>query len=962
MKVLDVLFSMKTMLVLLFILAVACGAATFIENDYGPETARALVYNAKWFEVVFALLTLNFVVNIFTYRMWEKEKIFSFILHLSLVLILVGAVITRYFGYEGMMHIREGETVNYILSSETYVEVHHNGQPLEAWPVLISQRGKNDFTFSTSINGKDLKVSYMGHSGGRNKQLSALVNYAGETQTVQLIGGQGLEGIPVNITMGGENLRLLYGAMRLTLPFAVKLDNFVLERYPGSNSPASYSSYVEVIDDANAERFPFHIYMNHVLDHQGYRFYQSSYDQDELGTYLSVSSDPGKLPTYVGYFFLTLGIIVSLFMPQGRCRVLLRELSTSKAARSVAMLAAAILLNMHFTAPAHAFPEYANRDSAETSEQQANTTAATEAPATPRTFVRPPLPIPYQYDLQHAEKFGSLLVLDTTLGRIKPIDTYARELLYKIAKTVALDGFTPNQVILGMMVDPFSWQFVNMIRVEHPQLRRVMNLFDDKQRRTSFASFFSDVDGSYVLQPYVEAAYQKDPSFRNTFDRGVIAVDERVSIAYMIYAGLLWNFFPHQEGTSNTWYTINDAMEQFPENERRDVMGIFSRYFTAVEHGIASGNWTAADAELATFKQYQREHDNTSAIPAPAKVSAEVLLNKLSIFKNVTFYYLLTGFVLLLGAFYRMFFAEHFLAKKGDAKLFRYFQTGMLGLIWLGFIAQTIGLGLRWYVSGYAPMSNSYESMIYIGWASVLAGLMFYRTHVVSAPAAAIMGSIALMVAHLTDMNPQITNLVPVLKSYWLTYHVAVITASYGFFGLSLMLGMIVLLFYAFRSPKRPHIDGSIRDMMALNQVSMIVGLGLFTIGNFLGAVWANESWGRYWGWDPKETWSLIIILIYSLVIHLGVIPKLKWNLYPMAIGSVLAFSTVLMTYFGVNFYLAGMHSYAGGDPVPIPGWVAPTLAAIAFLILIAFPKRDAKFPLADPASDPVPTPTKNKK
>ncbi|ADU67051.1 cytochrome c biogenesis protein CcsA [Desulfurispirillum indicum] len=947
----DHLFSMKAMLVVLFIMAVACAAATFIENDYGPETARAVVYNTRWFEALYAYLVVNFIANIFTYRMWRPAKIFSFMLHLSLILILIGAMVTRYFGYEGMMHIREGETVSHILSTDTYVQLRVGDKEID-WPVLISQMGSNSFTYTENIDGKEFAVSYINHSGGRQKQLSVRVSYNGEERTFNLVGGQGLEGIPQRITIGGLNAVLAYGAKPLPLPFGLELERFALDRYPGSNSPASYSSYVIIHDEELGAPKPFHIYMNHILVHQGFRFYQSSYDTDELGTYLSVSKDPGKLPTYIGYFFLTVGLAVSLFMPQGRCRILLRQLSTAKAtqtakAAAVALLAGAMLVLNPLSV--QAFPEYANQEDAEAQIQEAQPAAEQQQPPQQRMQrQRPVMPVPDQFDLRHSQEFGKLLVLDAAIGRIKPMDTFTSELLYKIARTVTLEGFTPNQVIMGMMVDPFAWQYMEMIRVEHPQLRRILGITDDNQRRTSFASFFDERD-QYVLLPYVEAAYQKDPSLRNTFDRGVITVDERVSIAYMIYTGMLWKFFPRQEGTTNTWYTITEAMERFPEDQRREVMRLYGNYFTAVEQAIQSGNWSNADRFVQEIRQYQRDHDPTEAIPSEAEVKAELFLNKYSIFKNLMPYFLFVGLAFLAGALARMFIPVN----KGKGKknlLDKYypmFHNLMFALVALGFVAFTIGLGVRWYVSGHAPMSNAYESMIYIAWSTVLAGLAFHRKQYAAAPAAAVMCAIALMVAHLSNMNPQITNLVPVLKSYWLVYHVAVITASYGFFALSLLLGMLVLVMYAVRSEKRPHLDTSIRDMMIINRISMIVGLGLFTIGNFLGAVWANESWGRYWGWDPKETWSLIIILIYALVIHMDMIPKLKNKYYWIAIGSVLSFSTVLMTYFGVNFYLSGLHSYAGGDPMPIPSWVWYSLVVITALFVVSYPKRDGKMPLA---------------
>jgi ABC-type transport system involved in cytochrome c biogenesis permease subunit len=202
------------------------------------------------------------------------------------------------------------------------------------------------------------------------------------------------------------------------------------------------------------------------------------------------------------------------------------------------------------------------------------------------------------------------------------------------------------------------------------------------------------------------------------------------------------------------------------------------------------------------------------------------------------------------------------------------------------------------------------------------------------------MTAVFMFTAHLSGIDPQITNLVPVLKSYWLTIHVSIITGSYGFLALGGMLGFMALLLFIFRSETKPHIDKTIKHITAINEAALIIGLSALIVGNFLGGVWANESWGRYWGWDPKETWAYVAIVVYVIVLHLRLIPKLN-RPYVFAVTSTLAFSTILMTYFGVNFYLSGMHSYATGDPVPIPMWVYVVTASVFAVIAVAYRKRD---------------------
>ena len=253
-----------------------------------------------------------------------------------------------------------------------------------------------------------------------------------------------------------------------------------------------------------------------------------------------------------------------------------------------------------------------------------------------------------------------------------------------------------------------------------------------------------------------------------------------------------------------------------------------------------------------------------------------------------------------------------------------------------GFAVHTFGMGLRWYVAGHAPWSDSYESLLYIAWAIVFAGFFFVKRSPMTMAATSILAGIFLGAAFLSNIDPQITNLVPVLKSYWLTIHVAVITAGYGFLGLSALLALIVLLLIIFYGrSQRSETLHAIKELTYINETSLLVGLMLLTVGNFLGGVWANESWGRYWGWDPKEAWTAVTILVYASVAHLRFLPKTN-NIYTYTVASLLAISTPIMTYFGVNYYLSGLHSYAGGDPVPLPGWVLPTLAVIAVIIIWA--------------------------
>ena len=270
----------------------------------------------------------------------------------------------------------------------------------------------------------------------------------------------------------------------------------------------------------------------------------------------------------------------------------------------------------------------------------------------------------------------------------------------------------------------------------------------------------------------------------------------------------------------------------------------------------------------------------------------------------------------------------------------KWVMRGAWTLFVIGFLIHLAGLALRWYISGHAPWSNAYESIVTIAASTMIAGIIVARNSPFALAGAAILAGVTMGVAHMSFINPEITNLVPVLKSYWLMIHVATIISGDGFFGLGSILSLLVLILYIFRGKEgHENIDRSIKELTNLSEMSLIIGLFLLTIGNFLGGVWANESWGRYWGWDAKETWAAVSILVYATVLHLRFILALKSN-FIYNVASTWAYSAVLMTYFGVNYYLSGLHSYAAGDPVPIPMWVYYAVAGLFVLTILAARNR----------------------
>ena len=1036
-QLLSILGSMKTMAVLMLIFAFAIGYATIVENDFGTMTAKAEIYNARWFEVLLGLLAINLIYNIFHYKMYTLKKAPIFIFHVAFLVVLLGAAITRYVGYEGTMHIREGMSSNTMLSSDPYIII--NAQDMQNKAefdkiLYLSKRGDNSFEKSLSLGGKKIDVKlveyipnavetlvadkngkaivklmitgggagkpvaleegkyydagnfildfnsgmtfdkpiiamylkdgklYMKHDmklsflkmadrsqgnlpandqeevhkrmlystelGGfvvrdfmlhaakkivtnssallRNSGVDALkfaVSVGDKSKEFLVFGQKGMPGRPSAVALGGMNVSIAYGAKEIELPFKIKLLDFQLDRYPGSMSPASYASEVELIDEKNGVHMPYRIYMNHVLDYKNYRFFQSSYDRDEKGTVLSVNHDPGTLPTYIGYALMALGMFWVLFSRKYRFGKLSAKAKKAAECKIVpALLAMGLMYGLTPTAKA--------------------------------AELDPAIKTILAFDKEHAAKFGALIVQDTK-GRMKPIDTLSTEILAKVHRSASLkvgsEKLTPNQVILGMMIRPDIYKEIKLIRTGDEKINVLIGAKKDA-KYVSFAQFFQDPVGmrGYKIATLVDEATRKAPKDRNKLDKKALEIDEKVNVVYMVFTGSLLKIWPKPNDINNKWYATIDALENFPQDESLKVRSLALAYFTDIDKSVQSGDWSPSDADLEKIAEYQKFY-GADVYPPAGKIKAEIFYNHSNVFEILWPLYFVVGFILLVLSFIKI------IKPKFEMDKITKLSLGLLGLF---FIAHTAGLALRWYISGHAPWSNGFESMTYIAWATVLAGFIFSKQSPITLASTSILAGLILFVAHLNWMNPQITNLVPVLNSYWLSIHVSMITASYGFLGLGALLGFITLLLYIFgNGANKEQIALSIKELNAINEMSLLIGLVMLTIGNFLGGVWANESWGRYWGWDPKETWALVTILVYAVVVHLRFIKSI-YNQFNYAVISLLAFTSVLMTYFGVNYYLAGMHSYAKGDPVPIPDFVPVTYAVVFVIIILAFRNR----------------------
>ncbi len=1029
--------SMKSMVVLMLIFAFSIGYATIVENDYGTMTAKAEIYNAQWFNVLLGLLAINLIYNIIHFKMYTLKKAPIFIFHIAFLVILFGAAVTRYMGYEGIMHIRNGMIASSMMSSDPYFDVEAKvGDKVVSYSKIayLSKRLNNDLEASLDVAGKDVDVtlkeyipnaitsivedpkgssmlSLMVTGGGRGKpvaldkgnyynagnfildfqsgktfkkptisiflkdnklymkhnmQLSYMkmsdrskgelaandndllnnrilyttkfgsfvlrkylphavkkvitnpnaklrasglgllrfsVDVDGQKRNLTAYFRKGLEGEASHVNVDGVDVYVSFGSKEIQIPFQIKLLKFKLDRYPGSMSPASYASEVEVIDKANNFHEKYRIYMNHILEYRHYRFFQSSYDMDEGGTVLSVNHDPGTLPTYIGYALLAFGLFWTLFSRKHRFSRLSKKAKDAAKAKAIpALLAMGVLLSI--------------------------------TPSVHADSLDPSIKTILSFPKEHAKKFSKLVVQDTK-GRMKPIDTLAIEVLAKIHRSATLKvgdkTLNADQVLLGMMMRPDIYRNIKLIRTGNENINKIIGIAKDA-KYASFAQFFQDPENmrGYKLMKLVDEASRKAPKDRERLDKAALKIDEKVNVVYMVFTGSLLKIWPKPNDVNNKWYATIEALKKFsPQNSKR-VRNLAVNYFTSVDASLKSGDWSKSNAALDKIAAYQKKY-GAAVYPKASRIKAEIFYNHSNIFEILWPLYFIVGFVLLVLSFIKIL--------KPQFKM-TFITKSALGLLGIFFLAHTLGLALRWYISGHAPWSNGFESMTYIAWATVLAGFIFSKQSPITLASTSILAGLILFVAHLSWMNPQITNLVPVLNSYWLSIHVSMITASYGFLGLSALLGFITLLLFIAKNEKNDRqISLSIKELNAINEMSLMIGLAMLTVGNFLGGVWANESWGRYWSWDPKETWALVTIIVYAVVLHLRFIKSI-YNDFNYSVISLMAFTSVLMTYFGVNYYLAGMHSYAKGDPVPIPDFVPISYAIVFVIIILAFRNR----------------------
>ncbi|MFV9550682.1 cytochrome c biogenesis protein CcsA [Algibacter sp. PT7-4] len=1049
-KLANIFFSTKLTAVLFIVFAVAMATGTILDagQDMSPTPyTRNLIYNAWWFEAIMVFFIINFIGNVFRYRLYKKEKWATFILHLAFIFILFGAFITRYASFEGMMAIREGATENSFLSQKTYITTYIDGDykingvpqrlPIES-EVDFSGRLENDFNINTKYgeqpvsiqlekfivgaeedvipneNGEAyLKIVESGGNGPHNHFLKVgeqasihnviftlnnpakgAINIAyhngnltidspfegtymtmatkaqgvlvqdsiqplvlrslykignmqmvfpkpiikgvfdvvkksqllkndedgvvlnvttnGETKRIGLIGGKGTNSNFKQIKVGGLDFAFKYGSKVLELPFSVKLNDFEAERYPGTERGYSaYSSQITVLDE-RTENFDYKIYMNNILDHDGYRFFQSGFDPDEKGTILSVNHDYwGTLITYIGYFMLYLGLMAILFSKHSRFGDLKRYLDKIKAKKAKTLTILVFCFGFNAIAQEHFEGDGHNH----TQPTKAQIDSILKANVAPKA---------------HANKFGHLVIQDLS-GRMMPVNTYASEMLRKLSKHDTYEDMDANQVFLSIQESPMLWYNVPVIYLKPRKADSIRKLIG-AQKETEYvplADFFTN-KGEYKLAPYLDEAYKAQ--IPNGFQKEFKETDQRVNLLYNTIEGMSLKVFPIPNDENNKWISnfdyrkdrtvIKDSLyANFVSNGLR-------AYLFTLNQAKQTGNFTEANKLLEAFKKTQHRYGGEVML-SDDKINTEILYNKYDIFKKLFSWYMYAGSLLFVLLIVQIF--------NGNRKFVNVSVTVLKVVILALFVLHTAGLIARWYISGHAPWSDAYESMIYVAWATMFFGLAFGRKSDLTIASTAFVTSMILMIAHWNWMDPAIANLQPVLNSYWLMIHVAVIVASYGPFALGMILGVVSLFLMIFTTKdNKAKMDLNIKELTTINEMALTVGLVMLTIGNFLGGMWANESWGRYWGWDPKETWALISIMVYAFVIHMRLVPGLRGR-FIFNLLSIVGFASIMMTYFGVNFYLAGLHSYASGDQIVSVKFIGIACALVAILGVFAY-------------------------
>ena len=636
------------------------------------------------------------------------------------------------------------------------------------------------------------------------------------------------------------------------LPFSIRLNSFEIKKHPGTDAAEDYISNFTIIESEDSIQSA--VSMNNIYSHGNTRLYQTSYDEDGKGSYLSINSDPyGITVTYVGYALLFIGLIWILIDPKGKYRKICQQMAKSQQPTIKSVITAVLLLSVF-------------------SSSQAAQTLSKE----------------------QASSFCKMNMVYN--DRVCPVQTYALDFTKKLYGKRSYKGYTAEQVLTGFLFWYEEWKKEPIIKIKDASVCDRLHL----PKYCSVDQLITKGSG-YILGPYLNEFYR---GMSDKFHQGVNKEDEKLGLIMDIHQLTPLKLFPYTHKGETTWYGANDNYPDYIEQERQTYM---NQIFVYLNDEARNGKTAEMEDAISKIIKYQHTFGGNS-IPSATRLKAEYNYNAVP-FATILFMVNLTmGFL----AFF--YFIYSIVKSKGLGSETSKGQRAMnyisVSVLTFSLLALTYCIILRWIVKGSIPMANGYETMLCIAWMIMVLSLLMSRRYQIIISFGLLLSGFFLLVSHISQMDPQITHLMPVLASPLLTIHVSIIMLAYALIALTFICGLTAIIIHLFRGKNSDGIDNQIKSLQILSQLFLYPSLTTLGFGIFIGAIWANVSWGTYWSWDPKETWALITMMVYAVAVHDNSLPLFR---KPIAyhIYMTLAFLTILMTYFGVNYFLGGMHSYA---------------------------------------------------
>jgi ABC-type transport system involved in cytochrome c biogenesis permease subunit len=734
---------------LLGLLLVILIGATILEKIYGTGFVSEYIYSSVLFVVLWGVFVLLGLIYILQRKL--QKQLFTFLLHISFLLILAGAFTTWLSGEQGNVHLRKGEITSF------FIDKNH-----------------------------DIKK----------------------------------------------------------LPFNLILKDFRVLNYTGTDTPMDFVSVVEVAPVSGKTSY-MEVAMNQIGAFQGYRFYQSGYDIDGMGTTLSVSHDPyGIAISYTGYVLLLLSMLLFFLDKNSQFRQLIK----SPLLRRTALIFMLISCTTNH-APAQSQPKVLPKDV--------------------------------------ASHFGDLNVYYN--GRICPLQTLAKDFTVKVYGKSAYKGYSSEQVFTGWMFFSESWEKEAIIKIKSKPIRELLGI---TEKYATFDNFINSVNQYKLAEAKTgimdgSAMYDK---------RGIEEADEKFNLIASLYSGQMLKIFPYRSEPEAPlqWYAASD---QLPREMDSNKWVYVRKSMDYIFELIMAKDYAAVNKMLDKLIAYQQKEAGAD-LPSPSKLKAEKTYNHLNNSFWLAIICMVGGIFLFINSILKM------IHNKKTSQPIVVISNIILGLF---FAFITLIISLRGYVAGHIPLASGFETMQFMAWCTMLITILIQKKFSMALPFGFLLSGLTLMVAFMGESNPQITLLMPVLSSPLLSIHVVVIMLAYSLLAFIMLNGATALVLHF----TGKDCSAEIEKLYIISRIMLYPATFLLTAGIFIGAVWANITWGRYWGWDPKEVWALITLLIYSLALHPDSLPWFRKPLF-FHIFSIIAFLSVLVTYFGVNFILGGMHSYAG--------------------------------------------------